>query len=90
MPLGMICQGALKYRSSATVVEWETQHVQPLLEVAVQKAVAVRLVEVRVEGADDRAVGFLNREEREDRREGRVDVDDVVLPLAQDLAHLLP
>ena len=25
MPFGMICQGALKYRSSATVVECETQ-----------------------------------------------------------------
>ncbi len=65
------------------------EHVQPLLEVLAAERVAERPVEIRVEGADDRAVRLLDREQREDRRERRVDVDDVVPALAQHAAHVL-
>ncbi len=38
----------------------------------------------------DGTVGFLDRQDREDRAERGMDVDDVVLPVAEDSPHLLP
>ena len=78
--------GARSSGSSATVVLCETaiaaaQHVEPLLEEALTERVAHRPVEVRVERADDRTIRLLDREQRQDRRERRVHVDDVVLAL---------
>ena len=64
------------------------QHVEALLEKAAAERVADRPIEVRMEGADDRAIRLFDREDREHWRERRMDVDDVVPAFAQDAAHV--
>ena len=93
MPFGMICQSASKYRSSATVVLCETAMAAPSMSSRFWKKLAAervadRPVEVRVERADDRDFGFLDREEGQYRRERRVDVDDVVPALTEHAPHV--
>ena len=53
------------------------------------KPVEIRSVEVRVERADDRAVGFIDRDQRKRRAERRMDMHDVVLSAPQHVSQLL-
>src|SRR6185312_1231837 len=60
------------------------------LKIFAPEPISDGFIEIGVEGADGGAVGFLDGENRKDRAEGGVNVDDIVASLAQDPPHVLP
>ena len=65
------------------------QLIESLLEVSVADSVKERAVEIGVERANHRAIGFFDRHHWQYGTERRVDVDDVVLSQAEDPAQVL-
>jgi len=66
------------------------QHVQSLLEESAAQGVSDGPVEVRVEGSDHRAVRLFDREDRKDRCQRRVDMNDVISSFPQHSPQFAP
>src|SRR5207253_1762236 len=63
--------------------------IESLLKVPVADCVKERAIEIGVERPDDRAVCFFDCHDGQNRTEGRVNVNDVVLPQAKNALQVL-